>query len=150
MINSFGGAYEKTHRELVIEPFEKMHNVKINVVTAYSADALAQLRAQKAAPQFDVLHFSGGQEAIAAKEGLLTPIKPDRAVQRRAISIPSRLQDLARGEGPADSVGDHRAALRRRQGEARADELEGRRSIRPSRATWCSPTSPTATGCWRC
>lgn len=75
-INSFGGAYEKIHRELVITPFEKMYNVKVEVVTAYSADTLAQLRAQKDNPQFDVVHFSGGLEHAAAAEGLLAPIEP--------------------------------------------------------------------------
>ncbi|MEC9343547.1 MAG: hypothetical protein VYD64_06845 [Pseudomonadota bacterium] len=28
-INSFGGDYEKIHRELVITPFEEMYNVKV-------------------------------------------------------------------------------------------------------------------------
>src|SRR3954467_11546564 len=76
VVNSWGGAYEKLHKQLVFEPFEKANNVKIKVVTVYSADTLAQLRAQKANPQYDVVHFSGGQEVIAAREGLLAPIKP--------------------------------------------------------------------------
>ncbi len=75
-INSFGGAYEKIHRELVITPFEQMYDVKVEVVTAYSADILAQLRAQKDNPQFDVAHFSGGLEHAAAAQGLLSPIEP--------------------------------------------------------------------------
>lgn len=75
-INSFGGSYEQTHRDLVITPFEEMYNVKVEVVTAYSADTLAQLRAQKDNPQFDVVHFSGGLEHAAAAEGLLSPIEP--------------------------------------------------------------------------
>ena len=29
VINSFGGAYEKKHRELVIDAFEKANNVKV-------------------------------------------------------------------------------------------------------------------------
>src|SRR5918995_4352817 len=78
VINSFGGAYEEAHRRLVITPFEQMHNVKIEVVTLYSADALAQLRAQRGNPQFDIMHFSGGQEVTAAKEGLLAPIQPEQ------------------------------------------------------------------------
>lgn len=76
VINSFGGDYEKIHRELVITPFEKEHGVTVEVVTAYSADTLAQLRAQKDNPQFDVAHFSGGLEHAAAAEGLLSPIEP--------------------------------------------------------------------------
>ena len=69
VINSFGGAYEQAHRKCVIDPFVAATKAKVNIVTAYSADAFAQLRAQKAAPQYDVIHFSGGQEIVAAKEG---------------------------------------------------------------------------------
>ena len=77
VINSFGGDYEKHHRELVITPFEQQHGVEVKVITAYSGDMLAQLRAQKEQPQFDVAHFSGGLETPAAAEGLLAPIKPE-------------------------------------------------------------------------
>lgn len=103
VINSFGGAYEKKHRELVIEPFEKMHNVKVTVVTAYSADMLAQLRAQKDAPKFDVAHFSGGLEATAAAEGLLAPIEP-KQLTSYADLYPFAVQNLSKGEGPAYSA----------------------------------------------
>jgi spermidine/putrescine-binding protein len=103
-INSFGGAYEQTHRKAVIEPFEKLHNVKVNVVTVYSADALAQLRAQKAAPQFDVLHFSGGQEAVAAREGLLEKVTPADLAESGANLYPFATAGLARGEGPVMQV----------------------------------------------
>ena len=103
VINSFGGAYEKKHRELVIEPFEKMHNVKVTVVTAYSADMLAQLRAQKDAPKFDVAHFSGGLEATAAAEGLLAPIKPEQ-LTNHADLYPFAVANIGKGEGPAYSA----------------------------------------------
>lgn len=99
VINSFGGAYEATHRKAVIEPFEKANNVKVQIVTVYSADALAQLRAQKAAPQFDVLHFSGGQEAVAAREGLLYGIAAKDLANASEI-YPFALAGLERGEGP--------------------------------------------------
>ena len=99
VINSFGGAYEATHRKAVIEPFEKANNVKVQVVTAYSADALSQLRAQKAAPQYDVIHFSGGQEAIAAREGLLHKFSASQLAVASEI-YPFALAGLARGEGP--------------------------------------------------
>ena len=103
-VNSFGGAYEQTHRKAVIEPFEKLHNVKVNVVTVYSADALAQLRAQKAAPQFDVLHFSGGQEAVGAREGLLEKVTPADLPTNGANLYPFATAGLARGEGPVMQV----------------------------------------------
>jgi len=102
-INSFGGAYEQAHRKCVIDPFEKETGAKVQIVTAYSADAFAQLRAQKDAPQFDVINFSGGQEIVGAAEGLLAPIDPAK------LSNAGNLYDfakanLAKGEGPAYSI----------------------------------------------
>lgn len=103
VVNSWGGPYEKLHKELVFEPFEKANNVKIKVVTLYSADTLAQLRAQKAAPQYDVVHFSGGQEVIAAREGLLAPIKPAELSNAKDL-YPFATEGMARGEGPVHLV----------------------------------------------
>ncbi|MGQ3141299.1 ABC transporter substrate-binding protein [Rhizobium oryzihabitans] len=103
VVNSWGGPYEKLHKKLVFEPFEKANNVKIEVVTLYSADTLAQLRAQKDAPQYDVVHFSGGQEVIAAREGLLAPIKPEELTNASDL-YPFAAEGLARGEGPVHLV----------------------------------------------
>lgn len=99
-INSFGGVYEETHQRLVIKPFEEANNVKVEVVTLYSADTLAQLRAQKDAPQFDVVHFSGGQEIVAAREGLLIPIKKDELTNYDAL-YPFATANIEQGIGPA-------------------------------------------------
>jgi putative spermidine/putrescine transport system substrate-binding protein len=103
VVNSWGGAYEKLHKQLVFEPFEKANNVKIKVVTVYSADTLAQLRAQKAAPQYDVVHFSGGQEVAAAREGLISPIKPGE-LPNAADLYPFATEGMTRGEGPVHLV----------------------------------------------
>ena len=103
VVNSWGGAYEKLHKQLVFEPFEKANNVKIKVVTLYSADTLAQLRAQKANPQYDVVHFSGGQEVVAAREGLLAPIKPAELSNGKDL-YPFATEGMARGEGPVHLV----------------------------------------------
>ena len=102
-INSFGGAYEEAHRQCVIDPFEAETGATVQIVTAYSADAFAQLRAQAQAPQFDVIHFSGGQEIVGAQEGLLDPIDP------ASLSNAADLYDFAKtnleaGEGPAYSI----------------------------------------------
>ena len=102
-INSFGGDYEKIHRELVITPFEEMYNVKVEVVTAYSADTLAQLRAQKDNPQFDVVHFSGGLEHAAAAEGLLSPIEPGELTNYEHM-YSFAVAGLDRGIGPTYST----------------------------------------------
>jgi putative spermidine/putrescine transport system substrate-binding protein len=103
VVNSYGGAYEQIHRKLVIEPFAKKYDVDVQVITAYSADALAQLRAQKAAPQYDVIHFSGGQEVVAAREGLVAPIKAEELTSAKEL-YPFATAGLARGEGPVHAV----------------------------------------------
>lgn len=103
VINSFGGSYEKFHRELVITPFEKENNVKVEVITAYSADTLAQLRAQKDNPQFDVVHFSGGLEHAAAAEGLLSPIKPEE-LSNYGQMYPFAVAGIGNGIGPTYST----------------------------------------------
>lgn len=102
-INSFGGAYEEAHRACVIDPFEAATGAKVNIVTAYSADAFAQIRAQKDAPQFDVIHFSGGQEIVGASEGLLQPIDPE-LVPNLADVYDFAKTGIASGEGPAYQI----------------------------------------------
>jgi putative spermidine/putrescine transport system substrate-binding protein len=102
-INSFGGAYEEAHRKCIITPFEAETGAKVEVVTAYSADAFAQLRAQKDAPQFDVIHFSGGQEIVGAAEGLLSPIDPAKLTNAADLYDFAKA-GLAKGEGPAYSI----------------------------------------------
>lgn len=102
-INSFGGAYEEAHRQCVIEPFEAATGAKVNIVTAYSADAFAQLRAQKDAPQYDVIHFSGGQEIVGANEGLLMPVT-EEMVPNLADVYDFAREGIARGEGPAYQI----------------------------------------------
>ena len=132
VINSFGGAYEKKHRELVIEPFEKANNVKITVVTAYSADMVAQLRAQKAAPRFDIVHLSGGLEATAAAEGLLSPIKPEQ-LSNYADLYPFAVQNIAKGEGPAYSA-------------AVVGMLYDEKKTKPVPTSWLDITNPAYAG----
>ncbi len=103
IINSFGGSYEEHHRRLVIEPFEKEFGVRVEVVTAYSGDTLAQLRAQKENPQFDVVHLSGGLETIAATDGLLAPIKPEE-LSNYGDMYPFAVAGIEDGIGPMYST----------------------------------------------
>ncbi|TPW29243.1 ABC transporter substrate-binding protein [Martelella alba] len=102
-INSFGGAYEEAHRKCVIDPFTAETGADVKIITAYSADAFAQLRAQKDAPQYDVIHFSGGQEIVGAAEGLLSPIDPAK-LSNAADLYPFAKAGLEKGEGPAYQI----------------------------------------------
>ena len=103
VINSFGGAYEEAHRQCIITPFEQETGAKVSITTAYSADAFAQLRAQKEAPQYDVIHFSGGQEIVGAAEGLLAPIDAAK-VPNMGDLYDFAKANVAKGEGPAYSI----------------------------------------------
>lgn len=99
LVNSFGGTNEETNRQCVWTPFEQETGIRINSVVAYSADALAQLRAQRNSPQFDVIFFSGGQEVIAAEEGLLAPIAED-ALSNYPDLYPFAAERITQGAGP--------------------------------------------------
>ena len=103
VINSFGGAYEAAHKKCVIDPFQQETGATVQIVTAYSADAFAQVRAQKAAPQFDVIHFSGGQEIVAASEGLLSPIDAAKLTNAGDLYDFAKA-NIAKGQGPAYSI----------------------------------------------
>jgi putative spermidine/putrescine transport system substrate-binding protein len=127
-INSFGGAYETAHRKCVITPFEKETGATVQIVTAYSADAFAQLRAQKNAPQFDVINFSGGQEIVAAAEGLLSPIDP-KTLTNAADVYDFAKSGLAKGEGPAYSI-------------AAIGMIYNQNSMRPAPTSWKDLVSP--------
>lgn len=105
VVNSFGGDYEATLKEAVIKPFEAETGAKVEVVTAYSADALAQLTAQKGKPQLDVVTFSGGQEVVAAADGLLSPIA-EGDIAAAGDLVPTALDGVKRGtgEGPVIQI----------------------------------------------
>ena len=103
VVSSFGGEWTDNHRDLVIAPFEEEYGVTVRLVTGYSADIMAQLQAQRDNPQMDVVHFSGGQEALAAQEGLLAPII-EAEVPNLADLYPVAKQGIDRGEGPAFSA----------------------------------------------
>lgn len=99
VVTSFGGDWEKTFLEAVVDPFEEETGAKVELITLYSADALAQITAQKASPQIDVVHFSGGQEFTAAQDGLLAPIAADD-LSETADLVDLATAGLERGEGP--------------------------------------------------
>lgn len=77
IVTSFGGAIEETQREY-IKKFEEENNAKVEVITLYSADALARIRAEKNNQSIDVVLFSGGQEKIAAEEDLIMKVDPSQ------------------------------------------------------------------------
>lgn len=99
VVTSFGGDWETTFIEAVVEPFEEETGADVQLITLYSADALAQLTAQAGSPQIDVVHFSGGQEFTAAQDGLIEPISPsDLSEYDNLVDV--AVSGIERGEGP--------------------------------------------------
>ena len=103
VVTSFGGDWEAAFIEAVVEPFEEETGAEVTLVTLYSADALAQLTAQASSPQFDVVHFSGGQEVVAAEEGLIEPIAAADLSNYDELQ-PVAVARLEEGEGPVVQV----------------------------------------------
>lgn len=103
VVTSFGGDWEEAYIEAVVEPFEQETGASVELTTLYSADAMTQVTAQADSPQIDVVHFSGGQEAIAAEEGLISPIDADALTN--APDLAAGVADsLEEGQGPAMQV----------------------------------------------
>ncbi len=100
VVTTFGGDWEKAFVEAVVDPFTEETGAKVELVTLYSADALAQLTAQKASPQLDVVHFSGGQEFTAATDGLIEKIEPADLKNFDDLADVATA-GLEHGEGPA-------------------------------------------------
>lgn len=103
VVSSFGGDWEKALISAVVIPFEAATGADVKLVTAYSADALAQLEASAGNPVFDVVHFSGGQEVTAAEAGLLEPIAPEE-LSNFADLAPFAAENMASGQGPVIQV----------------------------------------------
>ena len=103
VVTSFGGDWEKALIAAVVIPFEAATGAKVKLVTAYSADALAQITAAKDNPQFDVVHFSGGQEITAAAEGLLEPITAADLSNYSDLAEVA-VQEMVNGAGPVIQV----------------------------------------------
>jgi putative spermidine/putrescine transport system substrate-binding protein len=81
----FGGTFEKAWRANVIQPFEREQNARVRVVSGLSAENFAKLRAQKDNPQIDVVTFDAPFALVAAREGLLEPLDPQRVLNLAAV-----------------------------------------------------------------
>ena len=100
VVTTFGGDWEAAFVDAVVKPFEEETGAKVEMITLYSADALAQVSAQASSPQIDVVHFSGGQEFTAAQEGLIEAIEPSELSNYDDL-VEVAVAGLERGEGPA-------------------------------------------------
>lgn len=70
----FGGPTQDVIQQVVFDVFDKREGSRSTQVPLQSAAAFARMRAEAAAPQIDLYQFSGGQERLAAAEGLAGPL----------------------------------------------------------------------------
>ena len=96
VVASFGGAWERDLRADLIEPFEKAHNVKVEYVVGLSSETLARVKAQKDAPQLDVIMLDDILTTDAANQGL---------VDKLSLADVPNLKDLRKEARIANDAG---------------------------------------------
>ena len=75
---AYAGIFQENYEPAVVEPFRRAHpGIKVTYYSmGNSAQALGQLRAQKAAPQVDVVMMDVSVAKAASDEGLFEPLDP--------------------------------------------------------------------------
>lgn len=89
----YGGSVQQTYERYIIPSFEKQSGLHVRYIPGSSTYFVAQLQAQRAKPEFDLVCMDDGPQSVAAEAGLLQPITAE-AVPNFAQTIPS-----ARGAG---------------------------------------------------
>ena len=87
----FGGPTQDVLQRVVFDLFDRHEGCKSTQVPLQSAAAFARMRAEAAAPQLDMYQFSGGQEKLAAAEGLTAPLGP----LANLADVPAVMKDAA-------------------------------------------------------
>ncbi|MBV8915492.1 MAG: extracellular solute-binding protein [Acetobacteraceae bacterium] len=85
----FGGPTQDVLQRVVFDVFDKREGSRSTQVPLQSAAAFSRMRAEAAAPQLDLYQFSGGQERLAAAEGLTAPL----GALPGLADVPSNMKD---------------------------------------------------------
>jgi putative spermidine/putrescine transport system substrate-binding protein len=83
MVNA--GQYQDTLTRLVIEPFQKKHNVRVLVTPGSSTEMLAKLRAEKASPSVDLVVIAETVAVTGRLEGIFE--KMERAKIANLVDV---------------------------------------------------------------
>jgi putative spermidine/putrescine transport system substrate-binding protein len=87
----FGGPTQDVLQAVVFDVLDRREGCKSTQVPLQSAAAFARMRAEAAAPQLDMYQFSGGQEKLAAAEGLTAPL----GQLANLADVPAAMKDAA-------------------------------------------------------
>lgn len=74
-LGAYGGSFEKTMKEIILPPFEKKHNVKVEYVAGNSTNTVARLQAQKGKQEIDVAVVDDGPMYQAVALGFCAGVK---------------------------------------------------------------------------
>lgn len=85
----FGGPTQDVLQKVVFDTLDAQLGCKSTQVPLQSAAAFARMRAESASPQIDMYQFSGGQEVLAASEGLLA----DFGKPGNVADLPANMKD---------------------------------------------------------
>jgi putative spermidine/putrescine transport system substrate-binding protein len=75
----YGGSWGDTIQKCIIQPFTKETGIAVTPEPGVSSVTIAKLRQQKGDPAIDVAWMDGGISELAAAEGLVAPIDPEKA-----------------------------------------------------------------------
>lgn len=89
MAQGFGGPTQDVLQRVVFDVFDKREGSRSTQVPLQSAAAFARMRAEAASPQLDLYQFSGGQERLAAAEGLIASLGDLPGL----TNVPDRMKD---------------------------------------------------------
>jgi putative spermidine/putrescine transport system substrate-binding protein len=85
----FGGPTQEVIQKVVFDTLDKALGCHSTQVPLQSAAAFSRMRAEAAAPQIDMYQFSGGQEVLAAAEGLTA----DLGMLSNLADVPAKFRD---------------------------------------------------------
>jgi putative spermidine/putrescine transport system substrate-binding protein len=85
----FGGPTQDILQRIVFDALDRREGCRSTQVPMQSAAAFSRMRAEAAAPQIALYQFSGGQEELAAAEGLTAPLGPLAGLE----DVPANMKD---------------------------------------------------------
>lgn len=89
-VGVWGGDQERILRQYCVEPLERTHGVKINLVLGGTVERRARAYAERGRPSFDVLYLNVFESRQAVKDGVTQP--PSDAVPNAANLFPAARQ----------------------------------------------------------
>lgn len=102
-VGAFGGVWEKSLRECVIEPFEKKTGKKVSVVLGQPVQYMNQIAANPTKPPFDIIYVASEHAFDAIKRGISDKFTADKVPEINELE--PRFRDIGNGFGVVNNYG---------------------------------------------